>query len=61
MVLVAVEAMPAGSNPPAAARVRISTGVRYGFGAPVPLSTKASSLEQRGSGGPVESSPKLAK
>ena len=61
MVLVAVEAVPAESKPPAAVRVHIFTGERHGFGAAAPLSTRASSLEQGRAGGPVESSPKLAR
>ena len=51
MVIVAVEAVPVGSKPPAAVRVRISAGERHGFGA----SIRASSLELRRAGGPVES------
>ena len=53
--------MPAGSKPPAAVRVRISTGERYGFGAAAPLSTRTSSLELGRAGGPVESLSKLAR
>ena len=45
MVLITVEAVPAGSKPPAAVGVRISTGERRGFGVAAPLSTRASSLE----------------
>ena len=41
MVLVAIEAVPAGSKPPAAVSVRIPTGERYGFVAAALLSTKA--------------------
>ena len=59
MILVVVEALPAGSKPPAAVGVRISKGERHGFGAAAPLSSRASSLEQGGAGGPVKSSPKL--
>ena len=51
--------MPAGSKPLAAVRVRISAGERHGFGTAVPLSARASSLEQGRVGGPVKSSPKL--
>ena len=61
MVLIAIEAVPAGNRPPAAVRVRISTSERHGFGAEAPLSTRASSLEQGRAGGPVELSPKLAR
>ena len=32
MVIIAVEAVPAGSKPPAAVSVRISTGKRQSFG-----------------------------
>ena len=46
MVLVAVEAIPAGSKPPAAVGVLISKGERHDFGAVAPLPTRASSLEQ---------------
>ena len=60
MVLVAVEAIPAGSKPPAAVNVRISTGERQDFGAATPLSTTVSSLQRR-AGGSVESSPKLVR
>ena len=60
MVLVAVEAVSAGSRPPAAVSVRISTGERHGFGASAPLLTMASSLQGR-AGGSVESSPKLVR
>ena len=59
MVLVAAEAVPAGSKSPAAVGVRISKGERHGFGAAAPLSTRASSLEQGRAGGPVKSPPKL--
>ena len=61
VVLVVVEAVPAGSKPPAAVGVRISKGERRDFGAAAPLSTRASSLEQGRAGGPVESSPKLVR
>ena len=61
MVLAAVEAVPAESKSPTDVRVRISTGERRGFGAAVPLSTRASSHEQGRVGGPMESSPKLAR
>ena len=59
MILVAAEAVPAGSKPPAAVAVRISKGERHGFGATAPLSTGTSSLEQGRAGGPVKSPPKL--
>ena len=36
MVLVAVEAVPAGSKTPAAVGVRISKGERHDFGAAAP-------------------------
>ena len=58
-VLVAVEAVPAGSKPPAAVSVRISTGERHGFGAAAPLSTRTPSLQQGRARGSMESSPKL--
>ena len=61
MILVAVEAVPAGSKPPAAVCVSISTGEGHGFGAAAPLSIMASSLHRGGAGGPVESSPKLVR
>ena len=61
MVLITVEAVPAGSKLPAAVRVRISTGEKHGFGAAAPLSTRASSLVQGRAGGLVESSPKLVR
>ena len=57
MVIIAVEAVPAGCKPPAAVRVRISTGERQGFGAAAPLSTKTSSL--RGRAGDSSFMPKL--
>ena len=59
MVIVAVEALPVGGKPPAAVSVCISTGERHGFGAAVPLFTRALYLEQGKAGGPVKSSPKL--
>ena len=59
MVIVAVEALPVGSKPPAAVSVRISTGEKHVFGAPAPLSTRVSSLEQGRVVGPMKSSPKL--
>ena len=58
MVLIAVEAVPAGNKPPAAVGVRISTGERQSFGSSASLSTMASSLQGRAEGS-VESSPKL--
>ena len=61
MVLIAVDAVPVGSKPPAAVRVRISAGERYFFGTTSQLSTRASYLVQGRAGGPVESSPKLVK
>ena len=54
MVSIAVETVPAGSKPPAAVSVRISTGERHGFGTTAPLSTRTSSLEQARAGGQVE-------
>ena len=60
MILIAVEAVPAGSKPPAAVGVRISTGERHGFGTSAPLSIRVPSLQGR-AGGSVESSPKLVK
>ena len=47
MVLIAVEAVPAGSKPPAAVSVRIFTGERHSFDAAAPLSTRESSLQQQ--------------
>ena len=41
-VLVAVEAVSAGSKPPAAVSVRISADERHGFGITAPLCTRAS-------------------
>ena len=61
MALVAVGAVPAGSKPPAAVSVRISTVERHGFGAVAPLSTRASSLQQGRARDSMESSPKLAR
>ena len=55
MVLVAVEAVPAGSKPPVAVSVNISTGERHDFGAALPLSTRASSLEGRAGGSAIMS------
>ena len=45
MVLVAVEAVPAGSKTPAAVGARISEGERHDSGASALLPTRASSLE----------------
>ena len=56
MVFIAVEAVSAGSKPPGAVSVRVSTGERHDFGAAVPLSTRASSLQQGRAIGSVESS-----
>ena len=50
MVLVGVKAMPADGKPSAAVAVRISTGEKRGFGASVPLSTRASSIDYSGVG-----------
>ena len=61
MVIIAVEAVPVGSKPPAAVCVRISAGERHDFVAAVPLSTRASSLEQGRAGDPVESLSKLVR
>ena len=61
MVLVVVEAVPAGSKPPAAVGIRIFKGERHDFGATAPLPTRALSLEQGRARGPVKSSPKLVK
>ena len=41
MVLIAVEASPVGSKPPAAVDERISKDGRHGFGDASPLSTRA--------------------
>ena len=46
MALITVEAVPAGSEPPAAVSVRIVTGERHDFGAAASLSTMASFLQQ---------------
>ena len=53
MVLIAAEAVSAGSRPLVAVSVRISTGERLGFGALVPLSNKTSSLRGRAGGSAV--------
>ena len=58
MILVAVEAVPASSKPPAVGGVRTFIGERHSFGASAPLPNRASFL-QGGAGGSVESSPKL--
>ena len=60
IVLVAVEAVPAGSKPPAAVGVRIPKGEIRESGAAAPLPTRASSLEQGRAEGPAKSSTKLA-
>ena len=60
MVLIAVKAMPAGSNPPADVGVRISTGEKHDFGATAPFATMTSSLQGR-AGGSMESSPELVR
>ena len=59
MILVVVEALPAGSKPPAAIGERISRGEIHDLGAAAPLPTSASSLDQERAGDPVESPPKL--
>ena len=59
MIIVAVEAVPAGSKPPAAVSVYISTGERHDFGAAAPLPTMTSSLQQGRAGGSAVM-PKLA-
>ena len=41
MVLIAVEAVPTGSKPPATVSVRVSTSERHGSGASAPSSTMA--------------------
>ena len=56
MILVAVEALSAGSKP-AAVRGCISAGERHGFGVAALLSTKTSS--QRGRAGGSAFMPKL--
>ena len=48
MILVAVDAVPAGSKPPAAVGVRISTVERQDFIASTPLSTRASPMNFSG-------------
>ena len=50
MVIVTVEVLPEGSNPPGAVGVRISKGERHDFGAAAPLSTNKSSLQGRAGG-----------
>ena len=57
MVLITVEAVPAGSKPPTAVSVGISTGEIHSFGASAPLSTRAASLRGRLRGSTVM--PKL--
>ena len=52
------EAVPVGSRPPAAVRVRISTGERHGFSVLAPSPTRTSSQQGR-AGGSGESAPKL--
>ena len=59
VVLVAKEALPVGSKPPAAVGERIPEDGGHDLGAAAPLSTRAFSPEQGGVGGPVQSSPKL--
>ena len=59
MVIVPIEASPVGSKPPATVGERISEDGRHDLGAAAPLSTRASSLEQGGAGGPVQLYPKL--
>ena len=59
MVLIAVEAVPAGRSPPVAVGVRISSRKRNGFGASAPLSATASSLQRRAGGSAIM--PKLVK
>ena len=46
VVLVAVEAVPTGSKPPATDGVRIYKGERHGFGTAAPFLTRASSLNK---------------
>ena len=58
VVLFAIEVSPVGSKPPSGVDVCISKG-RHVLGAPAPLPTKASFLEQGRAGGPGESPPKL--
>ena len=60
MVLIAVEAVPAGSKPPAAVGVLIPTGNRHGFGASMPLSCRASPVDFSEAGGSTIV-PKLVK
>ena len=50
MILVVVEASPAGSKPPAAVVVRISMGARHDSGDAAPFSTKTSSMQERAGG-----------
>ena len=59
VVFVAVEVLPVGSKPPAAVGEGISKGERHDSVAAAPLPTRASSLEQGRTEGPVESPPKL--
>ena len=51
VIIVAVEAVSAGSRPPAVVGLRIFKGERHDFGAAAPLPTRASSLEQGRVGG----------
>ena len=55
MVLVTVEALSVGSKPPAAVGERIAWVEGHGLSAAALLPTRASSLEQRRYGDPVES------
>ena len=59
MVLVAVEASPVGTKPTVADGKRISKNGRHDLGAQARLSIRAFFPEQRGAGGPVQSSPEL--
>ena len=52
-----VKAVLAGSKPPAAGGVRISTGESHGFGASAPLSARASSVQGKAGGSAIM--PKL--
>ena len=61
MFLVTVEAVTAGSKPPADVRMLISVDERHDFGAAALLSTRASSLVEGRAGGSVESPPKLTR
>ena len=53
MILVAIEASPVGSKPPAAAGECISKDGRHDLGAAAPFSNAASSLQGRAGDSPI--------